>query len=341
MRSPEMSYTPAYYQEQGPLGTTRPRSSILTPPPAARRSQEQSSILGHPVCGSRPSSPLSSHNTSPRTSTSRGYRVYHQTLGGSSWPGSDPREIDSHPAGSTLSGAIKEDRIRSSIADRPSLMSGEHSNPSITRARKRVIPDDEIVTHEGHDALLMLVCVQYSRLTKQTDENIQFRLTVVPFYSFGASLYAIFAFLFALLVSPLRICSFSQYLRSTTFVSQLCDLLSPSLHIHERLVCIRPPSVEDRSSSAQWISSEPDSDQPSVLSEPSEVYSVATSMVVLVLSPFLSIAILLLAWTAAFFWVFSMILGNPDGTERKDDGRTAVLGVCKWWRTWLCKARKS
>jgi hypothetical protein len=166
MRSPEMSYTPAYYQEQGPLGTTHPRSSIVTPPPAARRSQEQSSILGHPVGESRSSSPLSSHDASPRTSASRGHRVYHQTLGGSSWPGSDPREIDSYPTGSTSSGARKEDRTRSSIADRPSLMSGEHSNPSITRARKRAIPDDEIVTHEGHDALLMLVCLKHRPSTE-------------------------------------------------------------------------------------------------------------------------------------------------------------------------------
>ncbi|KAJ5325821.1 hypothetical protein MYU51_001197 [Penicillium brevicompactum] len=321
MRSPEMSHSPAYYQEQAPFGSAHPRSSIVTPPPATRRSQEQSSVLGHPI-GSRPSS-LSS-DASPRTSASRGYRVYHQALGGSSWPGSDARENEGLPPGSTSSGAHKEERIRSSIADRPSLMSGEHSNPSITRGRKRRIPDDEIVTHEGHDALLML-----------------FRLTVVPLYSFGACFYAIFAFLFALLISPLRLCAFSQYLRSTTFVSQLCDLLSPSLHIHERLVCIRPPLAEDRSSSTQWIRSDPESDQPSVLYEPNEVYSVAKSLAVLVLSPIFSMAILLLAWIAAFFWVFSMILGNPDGTERKDDGRTAVLGVCKWWRTWLCKARKS
>lgn len=152
MRSPEMSHSPAYYQEQGPFGTHR---SIVTPPPAARRSQEQSPIPGHPV-GSRPSSLAS--DASPRTSASRGYRVYHQTQGGSSWPASESRDNDSFPAGSTL-GAHKEERVRSSITDRPSLMSGEHSNPSITRVRKRGIPSDDIVTHEGHDALLMLVCI--------------------------------------------------------------------------------------------------------------------------------------------------------------------------------------
>ncbi|KAJ5123928.1 uncharacterized protein N7515_007753 [Penicillium bovifimosum] len=325
MPSPEMSYSPAYYQGQGSLGTTHPRSSIVTPPPAARRSQEQS-VLGHAVDGSRPVSPLSNHSTRPSNSSSRANRVHHnQTLGGSSWPGLEPREVNTIPAsGSTSSGAPKEERTRSSWADRPSLVTGEHSNPSIIRVRKRPIPDDGIITHDGHDALLML-----------------FRLTIVPLYSLGAALYTIFALLFAIFVSPLRLCSFSQYLRSTPFVSQLCDLLSPVLHIHERLVCLVPPSAEERSSSTQWIRSEPDSDQPSVISEPSEAYSVLASISVLLLSPLASIVILLFAWTAAFFWIFSMILGNPDGTERKDDGRTAVLGVCKWWRSWLCKARKS
>lgn len=60
---------------------------------------------------------------------------------------------------------------------------------------------------------------------------------------------------------------------------------------------------------------------------------------VLLLSSLMSFGLLLLAWTAAFFWVFAMMLGNPDGTERKDDGRAAVLGVTRWWQIWLGKAR--
>lgn len=163
MGLPEMSHSPAYYQDLGPLGPTHPRSSIVTPPAAARRSQEQSSVLGNPVGGSRPSSPLSSLDASPRTSGSRGYRVYQtQALGGSPWPGSDPREVESLPVRGSISSGVppKEERARSSWADQPSLMSGEHSNPSITRTRKRLIPDDEIVTNEGQDALLMLVSVK-------------------------------------------------------------------------------------------------------------------------------------------------------------------------------------
>lgn len=171
--------------------------------------------------------------------------------------------------------------------------------------------------------------------------SLQFRLSVpVPIFSFAACIYTCCALVFVVLVSPLRICSLSPYLRNTPFTAQVCDLLAPSLHIHERLVCMRPPT-SDRSPSTQWIRSESNSDRPSMLANSTRYYSVGASIGVLILSPFLSIAILLFAWTAAFFWVFSMVMGNPDGTERKDDGRTAVLGVCKWWRTWLGKARKS
>lgn len=102
---------------------------------------------------------------------------------------------------------------------------------------------------------------------------------------------------------------------------------------------MRPPSAH-RSSSTQWIHYEIDSDHPSALAETNRHYTIGMSILVLTLSPFFSIAILLFAWTAASFWVFTMVMGNPDGTERKDDGRAAVLGVCKWWQTWLCKARK-
>jgi hypothetical protein len=104
---------------------------------------------------------------------------------------------------------------------------------------------------------------------------------------------------------------------------------------------MRSPSSH-RSSSTQWIHAELDSDdQPATLADTSRDYAVGMSILVLILSPLFSIAILLFAWTAAFFWVFTMVMGNPDGTERKDDGRAAVLGVCKWWQTWLGKARKA
>ncbi|OQE31180.1 hypothetical protein PENSTE_c001G05882 [Penicillium steckii] len=312
MRSPEMSYSPAYHQGQDPLGIRT--NSIRAPPP--RRSPD------HPepkyTNSIRPSFESIPHEVSPRSSGPRGSHAYSPEA---SRRASRVEEDPAVTRGVVPSGpAHKEERSRGSWADQPSLMSGEQSTTS--RSHKRMSPDDNRAD-DSQDALLML-----------------FRLSIpVPFYSFAACLYTCCALIFALLTAPLRLCSLSAYLRKTTFPSQLCDLLSPVLHIHERLVCMRPP-ISDRSSSTQWIRSDIET-EPSEMDSSIRDYSVGMSIVVLLLSPFLSIAILLLVWTAAFFWVFTMMMGNPDGTERKDDGRAAVIGVCRWWRTWLAKARNS
>ena len=175
----------------------------------------------------------------------------------------------------------------------------------------------------------------------------------MPTFAFCASLYTIFALLFALLVSPLRLCPLTSYFKRTSFRTQLCDLLVPALHVHERLIGLTQAHHRHRRSSAsQWIYEDDDDavdHDPDVSThqhqhavvDPSEGFSVGGLIIVLLLSPFLSLALLLVAWTAAFFWVFALLLGNPDGTERRDDGRAAVLGVCRWWQRWLGKARRS
>jgi hypothetical protein len=63
-------------------------------------------------------------------------------------------------------------------------------------------------------------------------------------------------------------------------------------------------------------------------------------MLVLVhlLSPFISFGVAVAAWVAAIFWFYAAILGDPDGTNGKDDGRAAVLGVRAWWERWLKRA---
>lgn len=55
-------------------------------------------------------------------------------------------------------------------------------------------------------------------------------------------------------------------------------------------------------------------------------------------SPLISIGVAVAAWISAAFWVFAVIMGNPDGTERRDDGRDAVLVVRNWWESFLLMA---
>lgn len=55
-------------------------------------------------------------------------------------------------------------------------------------------------------------------------------------------------------------------------------------------------------------------------------------------SPLISIGVAAVSWVTAAFWVFTSIMGNPDGTERRDDGADAVLAIRNWWERCLLKS---
>lgn len=110
--------------------------------------------------------------------------------------------------------------------------------------------------------------------------------------------------------------------------------------MHERLIGLSKWGPSHHTHRDRHPNTDADADADANLDRNAE-YSVGGLLAVLLLAPFLALALLLLAWIAAFFWVFALLLGNPDGTEKKDDGRAAVLGVCRWWRIWLAKARVS
>ena len=57
-------------------------------------------------------------------------------------------------------------------------------------------------------------------------------------------------------------------------------------------------------------------------------------------SPIISVGVAVASWVNGAFWVFTSIMGNPDGTERRDDGADAVLAVRNWWEGCLLKATK-
>lgn len=76
------------------------------------------------------------------------------------------------------------------------------------------------------------------------------------------------------------------------------------------------------------------------------IYSYATSteysspmlIVVNLFSPFVAAGVAIAAWTAACFWFFSAILGDPAGQDRRNDGKETILGVRNWWERWLSRA---
>ncbi|KAL4760099.1 uncharacterized protein BDW70DRAFT_70595 [Aspergillus foveolatus] len=340
MRQPDMSQSHVYSQNQPQIVTaylSGAEGQPAAPPTAYLPAETQSSSQRHSGANYDGIAEFpSSERASVHTSTSR---PYPSDSWDSSYPQSNRHSIQpsvkpvSHPdleptaapvasvSSAYLEGnpilssygngaARKEDRIRGSWTDHSSYMSGDERNPNVARAQKRETHGGDFLSDDGEDAVLML-----------------FRMSLpIPIFSSLASIYTVFGLLFTLFTLPLRLCSCVPYLRKSSLRAQLCDLLVPQLHIHERLIGLRPPSVYN------------DGEQSSV-GEIGEGYSVGGLIMVLSLSSFMSFGLLLLAWIAAFFWVFAMMLGNPDGTERKDDGRAAVLGVSRWWQIWLSKAR--
>lgn len=178
-----------------------------------------------------------------------------------------------------------------------------------------------------------------------TLSQVRFSL-LVPLFSIPAAIYALIGLLIAVLISPLRLCTLHSALGETTFQGQLCNLLSPALHIYERIAGIHNPLQHPKSTQTR-----PTDDEQLTMSTPvygsnctpqqqHYYYSANGLTLVLIVSPVLSIGLLLAIWIAAFFWLFNMVLGDSDGLGRRDeDGRAAVLGVCRWWRVWLGKAR--
>ncbi|KAL4985406.1 hypothetical protein BDW68DRAFT_165201 [Aspergillus falconensis] len=340
MRQPDISQSHAYYQDQPQIVTSylsdaegHPAAAPTAYLPAETQpSSKRHSGTNHDGIVEFPSS----ERASVHTSTSRPYPSdswdysYPQSNRHSLQPSVKPiphtdLEPTAAPGGSVSStylegntiltsysngAARKENRIRGSWTDHSSYMSGDERNLGAARVQKRETAGDDFLSDDGEDAVLTL-----------------FRMSLpIPIFSLLASIYTVFGLLFTLFTLPLRLSSCVPYLRKTSFRTQLCDLLVPQLHIHERLIGLRPPSVYN------------DGEQSSV-EDIGEGYSVCGLIMVLLLSSLTSFGLFLLAWTAAFFWVFAMILGNPDGTERKDDGRAAVLGVSRWWQIWLGKAR--
>ncbi|KAF2639099.1 hypothetical protein P280DRAFT_491031 [Massarina eburnea CBS 473.64] len=70
----------------------------------------------------------------------------------------------------------------------------------------------------------------------------------------------------------------------------------------------------------------------------STTYSAPMLVVIHLFAPFVAAGVAVAAWTAACFWFFSAILGDPAGQDARNDGVESLLGVRGWWERWLCRA---
>ncbi|KAF2768601.1 hypothetical protein EJ03DRAFT_253311, partial [Teratosphaeria nubilosa] len=113
------------------------------------------------------------------------------------------------------------------------------------------------------------------------------------------------------LSQPVRICA-----RRLSFGQQLAGLLGPALNLQLRCIYtpLPPHANEDTS------------------------YHTPMLITVHMLSPFMSLGVMFMAWVLAAYWLCSAILGDPAGMDKRDDGRDTVLGIRRWWEKWLMRS---
>lgn len=115
------------------------------------------------------------------------------------------------------------------------------------------------------------------------------------------------------LAQPVRLCA-----RRPTFGQQLGGLLGPALNLQLKSIYTPLPPHADEDSS----------------------YRTGLLLAVQLLSPFLSLGMMIAAWVVAVFWLSSAVVGDPAGTDRRDDGRETVLALRNWWEKWLVRSMR-
>ncbi|KAJ4983779.1 hypothetical protein SVAN01_10699, partial [Stagonosporopsis vannaccii] len=125
--------------------------------------------------------------------------------------------------------------------------------------------------------------------------------------SVAITLWTLVATLIALVLLPLRFCTARPPL-----AAQLTTFLAPALNLQLHLV---------------------------YSFDASESYSVPMLLLIHLFSPVIALGVAVASWTAAGFWFFSSILGDPGGHDggRHNDGKDSILGVRNYWERWLSR----
>jgi hypothetical protein len=138
-------------------------------------------------------------------------------------------------------------------------------------------------------------------------------LTIPQFYLCGPcallsgaiAIWTFVAVLIALLLAPLRLCTARPSLSE-----QLKRFLAPALNLQLHLVYSHDSKTG---------------------------YSAPMLVIIHAFSPIVAMGVAIASWTAAGFFLFSSILGDPGGHDGHNDGKECIVGVRNWWERWLCR----
>lgn len=131
-----------------------------------------------------------------------------------------------------------------------------------------------------------------------------------PLYSLFSCLFSIMTLLGLLAITPIRLCQ-PEWSFSTCLIRTIC----PIYRKHLQLLCA------DSVNNAHTFE-----------------FSPGLLVLIHVLAPIGSICMAFFSWIAAVFWLFAITMGNPDGTEKRDDGRATVLMARNKWEKYLLLA---
>ncbi|KAF7509401.1 hypothetical protein GJ744_008124 [Endocarpon pusillum] len=151
-------------------------------------------------------------------------------------------------------------------------------------------------------------------LSEQSEDHaiwVVFWLSLLdPLYCILAAFYTIIILFPLLLITPLYICN-----SACDLPSSIVRFVSPVLRRHLNILCAEPKKGRHNLQ-----------------------FNPISLIMVYLAAPMFSLGVAIAAWVSASFWVFAIIMGNPDGTERRDDGRATVLAVRNWWERCLLSA---
>lgn len=131
-----------------------------------------------------------------------------------------------------------------------------------------------------------------------------------PFYSLFSSLFTVFSLIALVAISPIRLCQ-TEWSFSTSLIRTVCPIYRKHLQL------LYAPSVKNAHNFE---------------------FSPGLLIVVHVVAPVVSVCMAFFSWIAAVFWLFAITMGNPDGTEKRDDGRATVLMARNKWEKYLLLA---
>ncbi|KIW14022.1 hypothetical protein PV08_06803 [Exophiala spinifera] len=300
-RPPPMSHAAAYYEN---------RSQILPP-------SLNSTTCNHPY-GHSPaiSSPQQAHLSQNPPYQSGPYRIEPKRVGGS---------VSSGESGSsTVSEGDPYVHKKLSYQYSPQLEQGRRYSPGKESARQSYQASHngpnvhrgshiQSETMEDNSTILRYIPPEAEDEEVENDHALWILMWLSfldPFHCMISAIYSIIAVFLIIMLLPLRLCQ-----RECSPSITLVRMIGPIFRNHLQMIYAKSL---DHAHTFE--------------------FSPVCLVLIHVVSPLISLGNAVAGWIVAVFWLFAIVMGNPDGTEKRDDGRATVLMLRDWWEKCLLYA---